>query len=59
MPTSIIINRSIATETLIYDTDVDILQKSKKYLASILSEYEKPELPGKFLSVMIENYFSY
>ena len=51
------INHSLARDGLIYDTDVNILEKSERFLNFLMTDYEFNGITKQFSMIVIDNYF--
>ena len=51
------INHSLAIDGLIYDTDVNILEKSERFLNFLMTDYESNGITKQFNMIVIDNYF--
>tara|TARA_B100000900_G_scaffold293278_1_gene252059 strand:- start:4673 stop:4867 length:195 start_codon:yes stop_codon:yes gene_type:complete len=51
------INHSLARDGLIYDTDVNILEKSERFLNFLMTDYESNGITKQFSMIVIDNYF--
>jgi hypothetical protein len=51
------INQSLARDGFIYDTNVDLLEKTEKFLNFLMTDYESDELTKQFNIKIIDNYF--
>tara|TARA_A100001015_G_C14892651_1_gene673085 strand:+ start:275 stop:469 length:195 start_codon:yes stop_codon:yes gene_type:complete len=51
------INHSLARDGLIYDTDVNILEKSERFLNFLMTDYESNGITKQFNMIVIDNYF--
>ena len=51
------INQSLARDGFIYDTNVDLLEKTEKFLNFLMTDYESDGLTKQFVINIIDDYF--
>jgi len=51
------INNSIAWDGLIYDTNLNLLEKNEKFLNFLMTDYESDGITNQFSMIIIDNYF--
>ena len=52
------INQSLVRDGFIYDTDVDLLKKTEKFLNFLMTDYEFNGLNKYFSMKIIDDYFN-
>jgi hypothetical protein len=51
------INQSLARDGFIYDTNVNLLEKTEKFLNFLMTDYESDGITKQFSITIIDNYF--
>ena len=51
------INQSLARDGFIYDTNVDLFEKTEKFLNFLMTDYESDGLTKQFVINIIDDYF--